>query len=71
MNIVQLIRKSDGAVFQGFLDWDPMSRKMNFYYYSDTLDGWTSAPLGEFKPVQIQKTVVDENPLGNRPLIKD
>ena len=54
MNIVTLIRKSDGIRFQGFLDWDGMSRQMNFYYYDEEKDGWTSDKLGMFKPVPLQ-----------------
>jgi hypothetical protein len=53
MNIVTLIRKSDGIRFQGFLDWDGMSRQMNFYYYDEEKDGWTSDKLGNFKPIPL------------------
>lgn len=54
MNIVTLIRISDGKKFQGFLDWDGMSRNMNFYYYDDEkIGGWTSEKLGKFKPVPL------------------
>ena len=53
MNIITLIRKSDGMKFQGFLDWDGMARNMNFYYYDEAKDGWTSDKLGNFKPVSI------------------
>ena len=54
MNIITLIRKIDGLKFQGFLDWDGMSRQMNFYYYDEEKDGWTSDKLGNFKPIPLQ-----------------
>jgi hypothetical protein len=53
MNIITLIRKTDGIEFQGFLDWDGLSRQMNFYYYDEEKDGWTSDKLGNFKPVPL------------------
>ena len=57
MNIVTLIRKSDEIRFQGFLDWDGMSRQMNFYYYDEEKDGWTSDKLGNFKPIPLQPEI--------------
>ena len=51
MNLVKLVRKSDGKTFQGFLAWDQIqSRQMNFYYYDDARDGWVSDNLGAFRP---------------------
>ena len=51
MNIVLLERIADGRRFQGFLDWDGMSRKMNFYYYDEDVPGWVSDTLGNFRPI--------------------
>ena len=59
MNIITLIRKVDGAKFQGFLDWDGLSRQMNFYYYDEEKDGWTSDKLGNFKPIPIPQEIPD------------
>lgn len=51
MNIVTMIRIEDGLEFQGFLDWDGMTRQMNFYYWDEGKKGWLSDKLGKFKPV--------------------
>jgi hypothetical protein len=61
MNIITLIRISDGRELQGFLDWDGMSRQMNFYYYDEDKGGWLSDKLGSFKPVP---KAVSENVIG-------
>lgn len=53
MNIVTLIRIEDGKRFQGFLDWDGMERNVNFYYYDDEKNGWSSDKLGKFKPIPL------------------
>lgn len=54
MNIITLVRIEDNKRFQGFLDWDAMSRQMNFYYFDEDKNGWTSDKLGLFKPVPIE-----------------
>ena len=53
MNLEIMIRKEDGKPFQGFLEWDGMTRNVNFYYYDEERDGWTSDKLGNFKPLPI------------------
>ena len=53
MNIVTLVRIEDGKRFQGFLDWDGMERNVNFYYYDNEKNGWSSDKLGKFKPIPL------------------
>ena len=54
MNIITLVRIEDGRKFQGFLDWDALSRNMNFYYFDEDRNCWTSDKLGLFKPLPIE-----------------
>ena len=63
MDLIILVRIEDNKKFQGFLDWDAMSRQMNFYYFDEERNGWTSDKLGLFKPVPLQdktNTVIGE-----------
>lgn len=54
MNIITLVRMEDSRKFQGFLDWDVLSRQMNFYYFDEDKNGWTSDKLGLFRPLPIE-----------------
>ena len=55
MNIVTMVKISDGKKFQGFLDWDKMSRKVNFYYYDTERKLWVSEDLTNFAPVPLKE----------------
>ena len=62
MHIETLVRIEDGKKLQGFLDWDPMERKVNFYYFDEDKMGWVSEKLGKFRPLPLpeEKKVIGE-----------
>lgn len=55
-----MYRTSDGKAFRGFLDWDPMLRKVNFYYYDFDSQEWTSDGLGKFRPAPVENQVKEQ-----------
>ena len=58
MNIVKMIRISDGKEFQGFIDRDRMNFNVLFYFFEDKSQSWCSDTITNFKPYTENKTNV-------------
>jgi hypothetical protein len=58
MNIIKMIRISDGKEFQGFIDREKMNYNLLFYYYDTEKNFWVSESILEFKPYTENETKV-------------
>lgn len=58
MNIIKMIRISDGKEFQGFIDREKMNHNILFYYFDTEKNVWVSDTITNFKPYTENKTNV-------------